>query len=105
MELECGADVLYEGSDNISIYESSQWAERGFCRQCGTHLFYRLKATQTHSIPVGLFDPSCFDDGEDLLFKSQIFIDQKPDYYSFENKTENMTTAEVFAKYAPPESS
>lgn len=27
--------------------------------------------------------------------------DEKPGYYSFSNKTHNMTSAEVFAKYAP----
>ena len=23
--------------------QSSAWAERGFCKNCGSHLFYRLK--------------------------------------------------------------
>ena len=38
-----------------------------------------------------------------LRFKSQIFIDEKPDWYTFANETENMTGAEVFAMYAPKE--
>ena len=32
---------------------------------------------------------------------SQIFIDEKPAYYDFANKTKNMTGAEVFAAFAP----
>jgi hypothetical protein len=30
------------GKENISVYPSSEWAECGFCKHCGTHLFYRL---------------------------------------------------------------
>lgn len=28
---------------NLSIYASSDWAERGFCNHCGTVLFWRMK--------------------------------------------------------------
>lgn len=97
IEVDCGADVDFEGADSISLFSSSDWTERGFCNRCGTHLFYRLKQTQQHIMPVGLFDS---DDG--FEFKRQVFIDEKPLYYSFENKTETMTGVEVFAKFAPP---
>ena len=43
-----------------------------------------------------------FDDRNGYAFKSQIFIDEKPAYYDFANKTHNMTGAEVFAAFAPP---
>lgn len=35
--------VTFEGEENVSRYDSSAWAERGFCTRCGTNLFYRLK--------------------------------------------------------------
>ncbi len=38
---------------------------------------------------------------ESAVFDHQIFIDEKPDYYSFSNKTYNVTGEEVFAQYAP----
>jgi hypothetical protein len=94
MEIDCGTDVNIDGEANISIFSSSDWAERGFCRNCGTHLFYRLKESGQHMIPIGLFDES-----EDLVFETQVFIDQKPDYYSFNNKTRNLTGAEIFALF------
>ena len=84
------------GEADIAVFRSSDWAERGFCRQCGGHLVYRLKENQQYVVPVGLFD-NC----EDIVFDHQIFIDKKPPYYEFANKTKNMTEAEVFAKYAP----
>jgi len=97
VEIECGAAVEFTGDDNISLYNSSDWAERGFCKQCGTHLFYRLKDNQAHHMPVGLFD-----NDSDLVFKGQVFIDEKPHYYNFSEQTENLTGAELFAKFAPP---
>jgi hypothetical protein len=45
-------------------------------------------------IPVGFFE-----DSESLAFESQVFIDQKPDYYEFTNKTKDLTGAECFALF------
>ena len=98
MELNCGADVEVEGAEHLQIFDSSEWAERGFCNKCGTHLFYRLKGTQEHMVPVGLFS-----DDANIEFGSQVFIDEKPAYYSFADDTEKLTGEELFAKFAPPE--
>ena len=49
-------------------------------------------------MPAGLFD-----DDKAFVFDHQIFIDEQPSFYCFSNKTDNMTGAEVFAKYAPPQ--
>jgi len=97
MEIDCGTDVLIGGEENVSVYDSSAWAERGFCTKCGTHLFYRIKETGQHMMPVGLFDGD-----ESLMFDSQVFIDEKPSFYRFANETQNMTGAEIFAKYGSP---
>jgi len=96
MAVDCGSDVVFEGQDNIKTYDSSAWAERGFCANCGNHLFYRLKQNNQYIIPAGIFD-----NDEKFVFDHQIFIDEKPAYYCFSNDTQNMTGAEVFAKYAP----
>ena len=99
LAIECGSDVSFTGEENIGVYQSSEWAERGFCNKCGSHLFYRLKQNNQYYIPVGIFDNS-----EGLVFDHQIFIEEKPEYYSFANKTKNMTGEEVFAMFAPPSS-
>ncbi|BDA75163.1 Glutathione-dependent formaldehyde-activating, GFA [Calothrix sp. PCC 7716] len=93
---ECGADVSFEGEDSIGVYQSSEWAERGFCQKCGTHLFYKLKQNNQYYMPVGLFD-----NHEGLIFDHQVFIDEKPEYYSFANETKNLTGADLFAQFAP----
>lgn len=94
MELACGTEVEIAGADNVSLYSSSDWAERGFCKRCGTHLFYRLKETRQHMVPVGLFD-----DDEDLTFATQVFVDERPYYYEFANRTSDMTGKEIFEKF------
>ena len=96
MAVDCGTEVTFAGEENITVFNSSDWAERGFCSKCGSHLFYRLKGNGQYIMPVGLFP-----DGQALSFDHQVFIEQKPQYYSFENKTHDMTGAELFAKHAP----
>ena len=98
LAIDCGTDVQIDGEQHVTVFDSSEWAERGFCSKCGTHLFYRLKDTQQYMLPIGLLD-----DDPQVVFNSQIFIDEKPGYYSFANETENMTGAEVFAKFGAPE--
>lgn len=94
MFVNCGEDVSFEGEDNISVLNSSDWAERGFCQKCGSPLFYRLKQGKQYMIPAGLFD-----DQELFVFDRQLFIDKKPSFYSFADKTKNMTEAEVIEKF------
>lgn len=93
---DCGDKVTFQGQQYIKIFDSSEWAERGFCSECGSHLFYRLKHNGQTLIPTGLFN-------DELAHQltHQVFVDERPDYYEFANQTEEMTGAEVFAKYAP----
>ena len=46
-------------------------------------------------MPVGLFEKL-----DDIEFDHQVFIDDKPKYYDFANKTKNITGEEVFAKFS-----
>ena len=98
LAIDCGTDVSVEGAENVLVYDSSAWAERGFCRKCGSHLFYRIKENGQHIIPVGIFGSD-----ENLVFNSQVFIDEKPSFYSFSNKTHDMTGVEILAKYGSPD--
>lgn len=92
--IDSGELKSISGESLVTRYQSSEWAERGFCSKCGTHLFYFLKPANQYHFPIGLLDS-----GSAYNFSHQIFIDEKPEYYSFSNKTENMTGAEVFAQF------
>ncbi|MEK7358697.1 MAG: GFA family protein [Bdellovibrionota bacterium] len=94
LTVDGGTDVRFKGEENISVYDSSEWAQRGFCKKCGTHLFYRLKETGFRNLPLGLLDGN-----ENFKFHLEIFIDKKPEGYSFSEPTTKMTEEQVFAKY------
>ena len=93
--VDLGSEVKFTGEDEIQIYDSSEWGERGFCGKCGTHLFYRFKQNNQYYVPVGIFS-----NRQDFVFDHQIFIDRKPEYYSFADNTHNMTEAEVMKMFA-----
>ena len=96
LAVDCGSGVRIEGEDQVSVYDSSAWAERGFCARCGSHLFYRLKQDGRYLVPAGLFG-----DRHVFRLRHQVFIDDKPGYYAFAQRTTELTAREVFEKYAP----
>lgn len=97
MGVECSGELNFAGEENVEVYQSSEWAERGFCKKCGTHLFYLLKSHQLYFLPVGIFD-----DQTSFKFESQFFLEDKPEYYEFANQTKNLSGEELFAMFAPP---
>lgn len=85
--------VVFTGEDHITRYRSSQWAERGFCSQCGSNLFYSFLPTGSYSFLAGLFD-----DLGDMALTEEIFTDEQPAYYSFAQDTVRKTGPEVIAE-------
>lgn len=94
LEVECGISVQFEGEENIRVYDSSEWGERGFCSKCGSSLFYRVKENGSTGIAAGLIDNMS---GFSMI--AQVCIDDKPPYYSFAEKTREITCAEMFALF------
>lgn len=94
--VHCGTNVEFQGSGDITVYASSDWAERAFCRKCGTHLYYKFLATGEYFVPAGVFDSTDFE------LSSQIYVDNKPPYYSFSNQTPMLTEQQVIEQYGAP---
>ena len=86
--------VTFKGEEHIKRIRSSDWAERGFCTQCGSNLFYHLANSGGYQMAAGLFD-----DPSTLRLSLQVFTDAKPDFYDFANDTKTLTEAEVLALY------
>jgi len=87
--------VTIEGEENVQAYASSDWAERAFCRICGSGLYYRFKPENRYVLNVGLFD-----DADAFELAGEIYIDRKPAGYAFAGGHERLTEAEFLAKYA-----
>ncbi len=69
-------DNIEISGDDLKWYRSSDIAERGFCGNCGSNLFYRPFGKGRVSIYSGTIDG---DTG--LSITSQIWIEEKGDYY------------------------
>ena len=70
------ADIAIEGADNVSWYAASAFARRGFCRTCGSALFWKPIDNDYVSVMAGAFDRPSGLKGE-----SHIFVADKGDYY------------------------
>ncbi len=93
LAVECKQGVVMSGKENITHYRSSEWAERTFCRICGTHLYYLLLETQTYELSAGIFP----DDRKRLV--SQIYIESKPDFYDFVQQTPMLTEQDILDQF------
>ncbi len=85
--------VSFTGEEHITRYTSSDWAERGFCSQCGSNLFYCFTPSGSYSFLAGLFD-----DLGDMTLGEEIFVDEQPPYYSFAQATVRKTGPEMIAE-------
>jgi len=65
-----------DGSDKVKMYASSSWASRGFCTECGTHLFFKFNQSGDYNIPVGIFKnlPGFEIDIQYLVINALVFI-------------------------------
>ena len=68
-------DLKIEGKDWIQEYKSSEAAMRGFCKNCGTSLYYKLNSGE-YFLNVGLFA----DSDSDFQLVEEYDADQKPTY-------------------------
>ncbi|MBW2529311.1 MAG: GFA family protein [Deltaproteobacteria bacterium] len=92
-------DVAWTGEDKIKTFTSSPWAERGFCSECGTTLFYRVTAAGPHQ-GVAHIGYGTLDDQSGFEMGLEFFIDIKPDAYDFAGERKRLTEAEVMALFS-----
>ena len=65
-----------EGEDHLTWFSASDFARRGFCRVCGSALFWKDSRSPRTSVMAGSFDlPS------GLKATGHIFVADKGDYY------------------------
>ena len=94
LSFNAGSEVEISGEEKISVYDSSEWARRGFCSKCGSHVYYQLKETGEYFLSTGTFD-----DESGFELQTQLFIDRKPGFYHFGNDTKDLTAEEVYALF------
>lgn len=68
--------VTFTNDAGLKWYTSSDWAKRGFCKECGSSLFYRMNDENGIGIAAG-----CFDGPTGFHVAKHIFTKDKGDYY------------------------
>lgn len=86
--------VEFSGSENLTRYQSSGWAERGFCSQCGSNIFYRIMHSEEYEICLG-----ALDEVTDFVLTSEIFVDRKPAGYALAGDHPRLSEAETLARF------
>lgn len=86
-------DMSISVSDGLTAFASSDWAERAFCKSCGSSLWYKVTAPGPFQ-NMRYLGLGTLDDPNGLPLTEELFIDHKPDGYSFEQETRQITKAE-----------
>ena len=74
------SSVTVHGQDSLSWFQSSEKVRRGFCRTCGSALFFEAIFQDWTAISYGAFDAST-----GTKIASHIFTDDKGDYYDIKD--------------------
>ncbi|WP_282152990.1 GFA family protein [Ruegeria atlantica] len=69
-------NLSFTASDTPTWFRASDTARRGFCRSCGSFLFWQHNDEDTISISMGAFDTPT-----GLQLARHIFVADKGDYY------------------------
>ena len=85
--------------DTVNGFASSDWAERGSCKICGTAMFYKLQAEATPQV----VSAGTLEAEPAIAIGEHIFIEQKPAYYDFADDAPRITGAEVFERFTGPQ--
>jgi hypothetical protein len=87
------AKLTFTGDDNISVFTSSHFAERGNCKVCGSAVFWRLTAgpyVGKTGIPLGMLD-----DTDGMMMTSELFVDLKNSTSLVPEERQQMTSDDI----------
>jgi hypothetical protein len=90
------SQLTIEPSEHLRWYQSSSEAQRGFCGQCGSNLFWKPTSGAYVSIWAGtLADPTGLSGAE------HIFVADKGDYYTLDDGLPQFSHNPPSASLAP----
>lgn len=90
-----GERVEFADGAPIGRYRSSDWAERVFCKECGTHLIWQLQEGGMPVATAGVLESP----PQNATLQTEYFIDTKPDGYAMAGEHTRLTRKEVEALF------
>lgn len=89
-------DLAIDGAENLTWYAASGFARRGFCRTCGSGLFWKRNGAGQTSVLAGAFEtPS------GLVPESHIFTADRGDFYTIDDGLPRYARASPGVTVAP----
>ena len=67
--------VDVEMTGEPKLFHASEWGERGFCKTCGTNVFWRMQGKPTSYMHVGMFS-----DTSGFVIRDEIFADRRQEW-------------------------
>jgi hypothetical protein len=96
MAIRAAPEMVIEGP--VKTRQTSPWAERAWCDECGSSLFYRVTAEGPYQ-GVAHVAAGLFPDAGGLTLKGELYVDKRPSGYAFAGDLKGMTKAEVEAMF------
>lgn len=96
--VEAAGAIELIGRDHLTTYASSDWAERAFCKTCGSNIYWRLAGKDRYWLSAG-----ALVDAPQMQLATELFIDDKPAYYEFAGHAERLTGEQAIAAFAASE--
>ena len=94
MSVRMADGVTLTTSDGLAWHASSDFGERGFCRNCGSTLFWReAGAERDWAVSVGTLA-----EGHGQRIAEHIWVDDKPGFYDFADDAPRLTAAQAIAR-------
>lgn len=85
--------LSFQNDAGLKWIESSDWAERGFCDQCGTSLFWRMKNSDHYDVSIGVLE------NPPVTLDAHIFTDDAGIYETIPDDAPHKTGAQVIAEF------
>lgn len=97
MAVHADGPVVFAGSEHIGTFSSSAWAERGFCKNCGSALYYHLLSRVEGSDGEYILSAGTLTDQSTLNFDHEVFVDNAPDWYRLadDDERKRLTEADI----------
>ena len=82
-----GEAVEISGEEFIKEFPSSEFAVRGFCQDCGTHLYMKDLSSGSYGLSAGIFNTEKLP-----LIPNEYYLKSKPSYYKLADVTNSFDT-------------
>lgn len=94
MSVRCIGGVDLESGAALGWFASSSFGERGYCKTCGSSLFWRA----TGEPRDWAINVSALPENHGLTIIKHIWADDQPDWYAFADEAPRMTAAQCMGE-------